>query len=571
MTTKTLLDSGHPYRVKPLGSIFLESDAARTSLRSRGLGPRLRRVSDESLLEVLFHCEAKELLALALTSKCLYVYCHYSDLWRDLLLRLWAGEGTSSSHPSAFKFTWKDSYILARYFRRRKMSGGDNSDSSSSSSNMDLETLLASGFFPHRPLDVRHVYSDLLHRVWACQSYDCKSSKVLTDFGRPTGDVDIVDAKDLSIRDFIDKYEVANKPVIIRNCVGDWNALTAWKSKDYLIQVCANRKFRCTSASAPVAAMFTLEEYFSYSEQTTEESPLYLFERDFAQVEQLRSDYQVPKFFSPQNCHFDNTDNNETDSNSNNNNNNNNNNNKGVVRTDLFRVLGAARPDYQWMILGPRGSGSIFHIDPNQTNAWNVCIKGSKKWVFYPPGTTPPGIATSPDLADVTIPLSIGEYLLTFWTYHQEVKRETRGLRQRPRECVVGEGELIFVPHGWWHMVVNLEDTIALTHNYVSTSNLCDCLRFLRDKVDQISGVRDRAGGSDSYIPPEDMYKEFTERLVKQQVLSESYLALLDSQVSSGGAVLRKRQRDDKSEIDRNDNTINDENSKGDFLFNFYE
>ena len=33
---------------------------------------------------------------------------------------------------------------------------------------------------------------------------------------------------------------------------------------------------------------------------------------------------------------------------------------------DLFSVLGAARPDYRWLIVGPARSGSSFHKDPNQ-------------------------------------------------------------------------------------------------------------------------------------------------------------------------------------------------------------
>ena len=53
-------------------------------------------------------------------------------------------------------------------------------------------------------------------------------------------------------------------------------------------------------------------------------------------------------------------------------------------------------------ITGPARSGSIFHIDPNQTNAWNVCVKGRKKWIFYPPNQCPPGVVSSPDGADVT-------------------------------------------------------------------------------------------------------------------------------------------------------------------------
>lgn len=41
-------------------------------------------------------------------------------------------------------------------------------------------------------------------------------------------------------------------------------------------------------------------------------------------------------------------------------------------------------------------------------------------------------------------------------------------------------------------MVVNIDnDCIALTQNYVSESNLVDCYEFLKDKPDQISGLRD--------------------------------------------------------------------------------
>ena len=40
----------------------------------------------------------------------------------------------------------------------------------------------------------------------------------------------------------------------------------------------------------------------------------------------------------------------------------------------------------------------------------------------------------------------------------------------RPREAVLREGEILFVPRGWWHTAINLEPTIALTQNYVPAS-----------------------------------------------------------------------------------------------------
>ena len=70
----------------------------------------------------------------------------------------------------------------------------------------------------------------------------------------------------------------------------------------------------------------------------------------------------------------------------------------------------------------------------------------------------------------------------------------------------------MFVPHGWWHLVVNLDEiNIAITHNYVSGSNLSSVFKFLDDKRDQISGCRDR----DESIKPENLHQEFVNALQK--------------------------------------------------------
>ena len=40
-------------------------------------------------------------------------------------------------------------------------------------------------------------------------------------------------------------------------------------------------------------------------------------------------------------------------------------------------------------------------------------------------------------------------------------------VKKMPLQCVLGPGELIYVPSGWWHAVKNLGDNVAYTQNFV--------------------------------------------------------------------------------------------------------
>lgn len=60
------------------------------------------------------------------------------------------------------------------------------------------------------------------------------------------------------------------------------------------------------------------------------------------------------------------------------------------------------------------------------------------------------------------------------------------------------------MPSGWYHLVLNLEPSIALTQNLVPRSRVGAVLHFLRDQKQSISGFSDDV---------EDPYSLFVERL----------------------------------------------------------
>jgi len=519
----------HPYGVVPLGNLYVTKDQDLLRRRRVGLGVALQAVPDEALIELLSFLSAEELAKVSRASRAFYVYAHHSDLWRDLTLRRFEGTGVS------YRDSWKETFVATLY-RNEPNRGGPH--------------------VKHVPIKVTGIFSNLLHRAWSCHSCDLDSAcPGFYSFD----DVPREDATKLSKAQFIKNYEMKNLPVVIRNAVQDWSALQKW-TPEYLTRIggqCC--KFRATSATAPVAAVFTLEEYFNYAQQAREEAPLYLFDRDFGQhVPSLLSDFSVPSYFDPF-VPSDQAQESEPEM-------------PAEYRTDLFRVFGEReRPDYRWLICGPARSGSIFHIDPNATNAWNCSVQGKKKWIFYPPGVAPPGVLADSTGAEVTVPISTGEWLLSFWKAHLECRRDPDP-RRRPIETIALPGEVVFVPHGYWHMVVNLDHCIAITQNYVSSANLADCLRFLRETPDQISGVRDRQDA----IQPEDFFDTFVKQLgqelsphVLEGIIEESKVATTKTHKQAGFDWMSKKRRRKPKDVQACTDSSDAAQKKESFSFDF--
>ncbi|XP_058124691.1 2-oxoglutarate and iron-dependent oxygenase JMJD4 homolog [Anopheles ziemanni] len=129
--------------------------------------------------------------------------------------------------------------------------------------------------------------------------------------------------------------------------------------------------------------------------------------------------------------------------------------------------------DYRFVYMGPKGTWTGFHADVFGSYSWSVNVFGQKLWYLLLPGEERKLLDSLNNL-----PFMITEKLL------QEVDVKFYTIRQQP-------GEAIFVPSGWYHQVLNVEDAISVNHNWFNGcnigliwSNLCDALRDVRREID---------------------------------------------------------------------------------------
>lgn len=361
-------------------------------------------------------------------------------------------------------------------------------------------------------LDCSHLFSDTLHRPFYCAHISLEP--YVTNIPAKN---QIARLADLSPEEFHDEW--TDKPFILTEPVKEWPAYKNW-SVETLRSKYGETVFRAEAVD------WSFNTYVDYMRNHSDESPLYLFDRDFVSKMNLKVgplDQEPEAVYWPPPCFGE----------------------------DLFSVLGNDRPDRRWLIIGPERSGSTFHKDPNATSAWNAVVRGSKYWIMFPSSSKlppPPGVYVSVDQSEVTSPLSIAEWLLGF---HAEARRTPGCL-----EGICGEGEILHVPSGWWHLVVNVEPAIAITQNFIPRGHLSSALSFLSNKADQVSGFRKDVV---------DPYERFVNRLRESHSeLLEQALGEMKSKTDG-----KKRKWDELVHGPADQDAAGDGSGAGGFSFGF--
>ena len=236
---------------------------------------------------------------------------------------------------------------------------------------------------------------------------------------------------------FAAEYEERNVPAVITGATDGWEAMPAagrpggWTLPG-LVGRFRDVAWRFSDVHGEMLTLGTYSKYVASVEGMTDDSPLAIYDAEFGDAESptsvLLGEYEVPGCFSG----------------------------------DLFDLAErGSRPPYRWILIGPARSGTGLHVDPLWTNAWVTVLSGLKRWLLFPPGTPQEVIGMVEGRPQ--IPSSVW-----FRDYYRRVTSAEWPSRYTPVEVLQRPGETVFVPNGWPHLVLNLETTVAVTHNYAS-------------------------------------------------------------------------------------------------------
>lgn len=245
----------------------------------------------------------------------------------------------------------------------------------------------------------------------------------------------------LSKAEFYENFaEGAGKPVIVTDAMDDWAVLSKW-TFDFFRTAYGDDIVQATDKlSRPdVLREVNLAEFIDYIESPGSSSlrsleqgiPLYLLSyKPFLKHPELLNDFSEYYFVD-----------------------------------DFFQYLPQPYKEWYnqgWIHIGPAGTISHLHWDFWHTQALLAQVEGRKKCILFSPQDTPYLYKGEVD------PLKPD-----FDTF--PLFREAK-----PYEAVLAPGEVLFIPGGWWHHVVALENSITLAQNIFNHSNFAF---FLEDVI----------------------------------------------------------------------------------------
>eukprot|EP00929_Paragymnodinium_shiwhaense_P015237 TRINITY_DN12329_c0_g1_i1.p1 TRINITY_DN12329_c0_g1~~TRINITY_DN12329_c0_g1_i1.p1 ORF type:complete len:498 (-),score=112.02 TRINITY_DN12329_c0_g1_i1:15-1430(-) len=251
---------------------------------------------------------------------------------------------------------------------------------------------------------------------------------------RPAGAVPRFRHGELSLEEFFERYEKKGLPCVISGTpeVENWPAGKSWNWQEFCRRF-PKATFRVGKEDNGKAVRVGVDDFAKYMTSQVDDSPVYLFDNKFGDKSTeatLLSEYRIPSYFPD----------------------------------DYMELAGSdGRPPYRWVGIGPKRSGTVCHQDPLCTSAWNTLLEGRKRWLLLP-AETPRKVAKGKAVMEEDDDDEAINYFL-------DLLPRLRKMGIEPVEFVQYPGDTCFIPGGWWHCVLNLDDTVAVTQNYCGRHN----------------------------------------------------------------------------------------------------
>ncbi|KAL7538946.1 hypothetical protein ACHAXR_008901 [Thalassiosira sp. AJA248-18] len=240
-------------------------------------------------------------------------------------------------------------------------------------------------------------------------------------------------------------------PTVLTGLLEDWPAFsnpgTTWSAEDLAARTAATTT-RVSLDGGPSFARnsmcqgrVTLDEYRLYCESgeaSKDAVPLYVFDPDIMRSAFASDEFSIPECFSVDAM--------------------------ACIDGTEYRPLPPA-----WLLVGVKRSGTPIHDHP-LTVAWNALLVGCKLWCCLPP-----------DVDESALLLNLHEDEEEFDLSALEWFRQCGELPESAKIIVQRPGEVVYLPDGWFHVVLNVETSSAISVSLALRRDLPTVLPLLME------------------------------------------------------------------------------------------
>ena len=237
-----------------------------------------------------------------------------------------------------------------------------------------------------------------------------------------------------SVLTFAEQWAMSREPVVITGAIEHWPALREWAEPKYLLSVAGKRLVPVETGGSYTAdewrqELMTLHDMISRFGadpwdvshnvdddcEGIEEATVYLAQHDiFTQIPELADDISVP---------------------------------------DYCCCIGSGEPPQVNAWFGPAGTVSPLHYDRYHNMLCQVV--GRKRVLMFAPSDSHRLYAHPDAMLHNTSRVDVVEPDLAAFPLFAEAKRF---------ECVLGPGDMLYIPPHWWHHVTSLSVSFSVSH-----------------------------------------------------------------------------------------------------------